>query len=253
MFKMFRRFEESNNDGSGAGSGGSSGGDDEIQAKISAAVDAAVAGLKLKNGELIGEQKRLKETLKSFDGIDPEKVRTMLSRLENDDEAKLLAEGKMDEVIQRRTAKRDADWQTKLDAQVAATEAEKARSGKFLGRVLDEQIRAAVNGKVHEKAVEDSLFRARMIFTLDDNGNAVQLQDGQPVLGKDGKTAFTPAEWIESMRDSAPHWFPATGSGSGSQQSHGSGGKKTITRAQFDAQDAHAKKATIAAKVEIID
>lgn len=249
-YKLFRTFQEGAGDGTGGVGGG---GGDDVQLQITAAVDAAVAGLKAKNSELLGSLKTKQEALKAFDGIDAEKVRAMMSRLENDDEAKLLAEGKMDEVIQRRTAKRDADWQAKLDAQVAETTAAKAKSGKFMDRVLDEQIRAAVNGKVHEKAVEDSLFRARTIFTLDEDGNAVQLQDGQPVLGKDGKSKFSPAEWIESMRESAPHWFPATGSGSGAQPSHGAGGKKTITRAQFDAQNTSERKATVAAGVQITD
>jgi len=45
------------------------------------------------------------------------------------------------------------------------------------------------------------------------------------VLGKDGKTPFSPAEWIESMTEIAPHWFPASSSGGGASGS-GSGTSK---------------------------
>ena len=194
------------------------------QAKIDAAVQEAVAGLKSKNSELIAIQKAQKEALKNFEGIDPDKYRQFMSKFESDEDRALLEAGKIEEVVAKRAAKRDAEWQKKLDAVSQAAETEKARAEKFLGRVLDDQIRAAVNGKVHEKAVEDALFRARMMFTLDDNGNAVQKDaDGAIVIGKDGKNPFTPSEWIESMRDAAPHWFPATGSGSGAQQHNGSG------------------------------
>lgn len=171
------------------------------------------------------EAKAKKELEARYSGIDPDKYRQIMSKFEGEEEAQLIAAGNLDEVVAKRAAKRDTDWQKKLDAVSQAAELEKARAEKFLGRVLDDQIRAAVNGKVHEKAVEDALFRARMMFTLDDNGYAVQKDsDGAIVIGKDGKNPFTPAEWIESMRDAAPHWFPATGSGSGAQQHNMTGG-----------------------------
>lgn len=171
------------------------------------------------------EAKAKKELEARYSGIDPDKYRQIMSKFEGEEEAQLIAAGNLDEVVAKRAAKRDTDWQKKLDAVSQAAESEKARAEKFLGRVLDDQIRAAVNGKVHEKAVEDALFRARMMFTLDDNGYAVQKDsDGAIVIGKDGKNPFTPAEWIESMRDAAPHWFPATGSGSGAQQHNLTGG-----------------------------
>lgn len=239
-------------DGEGGGAGGSGGGDD-LQAKIDAAVNDAVKGLKDKNQELLGKLKTQSESLKAWDGLDPNQIRDLLGKMEGDEELKLLKDGKLDEVVQRRVAKRDADWQKKLDAATAEAQGEKQKSAKFVGRVLDEQIRAAVNGKVHDKAVEDALFRARMLFTLDEDGNAVQLQDGKAVLGKDGKTAFNPAEWIESMRDSAPHWFPATGSGTGAQQNQGAGGTKTVTRSAFDEMSAGEKAATVKAGTKIID
>jgi hypothetical protein len=63
------------------------------------------------------------------------------------------------------------------------------------------------------------------MFTLDENGNAVQRDaDGNVVIGKDGKTPFSPSEWLESMRESAPHWFPAGASGSGSNNGSKGGG-----------------------------
>lgn len=239
--------------GGGAGGGGSGKGGDDLQVKIDAAVEAAVGGLKAKNQELLGKLHTQGETLKAWEGLDPTQIKDLLGKMDGDEELKLLKDGKLDEVVTRRVAKRDADWQKKLDAAVASAEGEKAKSTKFLGRVLDEQIRASVNGKVHDKAVEDALFRARMIFSLDEDGNAIQLQDGKAVLGKDGKSAFSPAEWIESMRESAPHWFPATGSGSGAQHNQGAGGTKTVTRSEFDAMSATERQATVKAGTKIID
>ena len=87
-----------------------------------------------------------------------------------------------------------------------------------------------------QHAVEDALFRARTLFTLDGDGNAVQVKDGQVVIGKDSKTPYSPAEWLEGMKESAPHWFPAGGSGGGAPGGKGPGGSgaKTMKRADFD-------------------
>ena len=199
-------------------------------------------------------EKARKELETKYSGVDPDKYRTIMSKFEGDEEAQLMAAGKVDEVVAKRAAKRDAEWQKKLDAATAEREAERGKAAKFLGRVLDDQIRAAVNGKVHDKAVEDALFRARMMFTLDDNGSAVQKDaDGTVVIGKDGKTAFSPTEWIESMREAAPHWFPATGSGSGAQQQSGSGGAKTISRTQYMAMTPIEQRKAINDGIKVID
>ncbi len=189
-----------------------------------------------------------------FKDVDPDKYRTIMSKFDNDEEAQLLAAGKIDDVIARRTAKLRDDMQKQLDIAKAETNAAKESGKKFLGKVLDDAIRAAVNGKVHPGASDDALFRARTMFTVDDNGAVIQKDEhGQVVLGKDGKTPFTPVEWIESMRDTAPHWFPATGSGTGSQQSQGAPAGKTIKRTAFDAMSGAEQAATIKAGVIPVD
>jgi len=174
------------------------------------------------------EAKRIaKEIEQRFEGIDPAKVREMMTRLENDGEAALIAAGKIDEVIAKRTEKFKAESARQIaDAQAAAKAAD-ARAAKFSQRVLDNHIRqAATKAGLHQHAIEDALFRARSMFTLGDDGDAIQLgADGAPVLGKDGKTPFSPSEWLEGMKETAPHWFPAGSSGGGGGgNGKGSGG-----------------------------
>lgn len=95
---------------------------------------------------------------------------------------------------------------------------ERERADRMSQRVLEEQIRAAAaSAGIHRHAVDDAMNRGRAMFRLDDDGHAVQFgEDGQPVLGKDGKTPMSPAEWLDDMKVTAPHWFPANASGSGS-------------------------------------
>lgn len=192
--------------------------------------------------------KAVADALKPFEGIDPTKTKALLSQFENDQEAKLIAEGKISEVITARMSKRDAELTKQVDAAKAAADAASAVANKYKGRVLDDAVRAAAaKAGLHAFAVDDALLRAKAIFVLDDNGNAVQVgADGQPVLGKDGKTAFSPSEWLETMKETAPHWFPAgsSGGGAGGDKGGNSGGS-TMKRAVFDALSPAEKSKTV--------
>lgn len=153
-----------------------------------------------------------------YAGIDPVKTREMLAKLDQDGEQALIAAGKIDEVIQKRSEKLRADLQRQIEEANSKAKNAEERVSKYSQRVLDDRIRDAVMGKVHVHAIKsgDVLRAAREIFTLDESGNAVQIDgDGNAVLGKDGKTPFSPAEWIESMEQIAPHWFPSSSTGGG--------------------------------------
>lgn len=242
--KLFSRvlMNQAAGDGGGSGGGGSPAATgatpDDLAKQIREAVDKEVAGLKANNAQLLQEKKQFQDQLKAFDGIDPIKTKELLARIEGDAEAKMISEGKMDEVLQRRTERLRADYDKKLADAVATAEAAQKRAQAYQGRVLDDAIRAAAaKAGVHTHAVDDALFRARTLFALNDDGQAVAIgKDGQPLLGRDGKTELTPSEWLESMKESAPHWFPAGSSGggaSGDPQGQASGAK-TMKRAAFE-------------------
>lgn len=180
----------------------------------------------------------LKETLKRFEGIDPEEVRKILDKLGSDEERQLMKDGKIDEVVARRMQRVTAAHEKAIKAAAEQTAAAAARADKFASQVLDNHVRqAATKAGLHPNAVDDALFRARTIFKLDENGEARQLDtDGKPVLGKNGKDPYAPTEWLEGMKETAPHWFPAGGSGGGATGGNktGAGGAKSIKRAEFD-------------------
>lgn len=226
IFKQqpFKRLMNAQGGEGGEGGGGQATPPDA--AAIQAQIDAAVAGLKAKNSEVIGENKKLKEQLAQFEGIDPNAVRNILKRFADDEEAKLIADGKIDDVLNKRTERMKADFDKKLSEALSKAEQAEKRAQAFQGRVLDDAIRAAAaKAGIHQHAIDDALLRGRAMFTLDEDGQAVQLgEDGRPVLGKDGKSPFTPAEWLEGMKEKAPHWFPATASGGGASNAGGGGG-----------------------------
>jgi hypothetical protein len=200
-------------------------------------IDAAVAGLKSKNAELLGSLHTTKEKLGAYGGLDPARAKLLQEQMDNDEDLKLIGEGKKNAVIEKYTERMRAQHTAQLEAERAARASEKQRADTYQGAVLDNAIRA-VCGDCHKGAVDDALLLARQIFTLDAKGNAVKLDaEGRPELGKDGKNPFSPAEWMELQRELKPHWFPATTSGSGSGNSNaarGAGGK-TMKRSVFAA------------------
>lgn len=192
-------------------------------------------------------EKQFKELAKKFEGLDPDEIRAMLDKLGGDKEAQLIKAGKIDEVVALRMEKAAKAHEKALKEATDKVAAANARADKFSQRVLDNEVRAAATKVgLHANAVDDALFRARSMFALNEEGAVVQLdKDGHPVMGKDGKTPFGPGEWLEGMKETAPHWFPAGSSGAGASGSKNTGGKKTMKRADFDKLDPVAKSATV--------
>jgi hypothetical protein len=234
MFKLKQLFMQEEGGGEGGeGSGGSQGAafTPEQQALFDSKLSEVTNGLKSKNSELLGKVKEYGEKLKSFDGIDPEAVRGILSKFANDEEAQLIAKGDIDTVLAKRADRMKAGFEKDLKlAQDAATNAS-SRTEKYASRVLKgEVIGAATEAGVHKYAMEDAMLAASRDFELDDDGNPVA-REGK--YGKDGKP-LTLKEWMAEMKETRPHWFPATGNGGGA--GHGGGnGSKTMTQAAFDA------------------
>lgn len=181
--------------------------------------------------------RQLKELQEQWGDLDPARIKNLMEKLGSDEEAQLIKSGKLDEVVERRMKKAAEAHKKELEKAQKAVEAAQATAKKYAQQVLDNHIRAAATkAGVHQHAVDDALFRARSMFSLDEEGNAVQLDsDGKVVLGKDNKSPFSPGEWMETMKESAPHWFPAGSSGSGAPGGKGSASGKTIKRAAFDA------------------
>ena len=194
-----------------------------IDAAVTAAVAAATAGLKEKNTELLGKLHADKERLKAFEGMDPAKIKQLTEQMDLDEDLKLFSEGKKHEVIEKHTQRMRQSHEEALLAKDALIVAEAKRADTYRESVLDNEIRA-VTGGLHKGAVDDALLAARRIFTLDAKGKAVKLDSqGVPELGKDGKTPFTPAEWMETQKQLKPHWFPQGTSGSGSSGTRNAG------------------------------
>ncbi|HEH9694925.1 TPA: hypothetical protein SIC47_002255 [Pasteurella multocida] len=234
--KFSQKFND-NPDGLGGGAGGNGASEAkytqaDLDKAISEAVAKEVAGLKTKNSELLGAQKDLKEKLAKFDGLDPKTIKNLMTQFENDEEMKKIAEGKYKEVIEARVSKVNEAKQREIDALNAKHQEEmnklQASLDRYSGLVLENAIRSEATKAGVTFGADDAVLRAKLTFKLDD-GLVVPVDEN--TFGGDGKP-LTLKEWFESMKEKAPHWFPASqggGSSNGSQN-----GAKTMSRAQFE-------------------
>lgn len=206
-----------------------------LSAKHQEALDQEVGGLKSKRDELLEAQRNMKDQLKQFEGIDPERARKLESQLAENEEARLIADGKLDEVLNKRTERMREEYDRKLQEASQTADQSKAFADKFRGRVMRDEIRtAAAEVGLVDSAVEDAVYRAGGLFEVNDEGNVVPREDAG--FDENGKP-LTPQAWLESMREKAPHWFPVP---EGSQ-SRGGGGSPGAPRAWKDAKSTKEK------------
>jgi len=172
-----------------------------------------------------------KQKQKILDGkVNSTTLQTRIDELESAEVTRLEKAGKTEEADNLKYDK----YKTATDDRIARRD---ARITALEGSTLENIFRkVAVDAGVHKSAVDDVLLRAGSIFSLDADSKAVQFgADGTAVLGADGTSNYSPAEWMESMKASSPHWFPAGSSGSGAEGGDESGGDaKTVTREVFD-------------------
>lgn len=207
------------------------------QFDLNAAIEKATAALAAKNSQVIAEKRKLAEELKKFEGVDPEEFKALKHRQEEIEEENLIREKKFEELAQKRAEKAIQDVHKQTAAVQAELEAAKQRISSYEAKVLANQVISAATGKVHADSatMEVVTMLAKNIFSLDANGDAVALDsDGMVILGKDGKTPFKPAEWIEStLKETHKFLFPNLNSGGGAIGSAKAASTKAMQRAAF--------------------
>lgn len=214
-----------------------------VKELVDAAVAEATKGLATNKEQILAEKKELQQKLegltKQWDGLDPEVVKNLVNRMNNDEETKLIAEGKIDEVVERRVAALRKDLETQLAAaqekldEMSGTN--EGLSSKVKNLVIDGMVRQAGSElNLLPSAVEDAIYRAKGQFELDEHDHPIARDDkGALLIGKDGKSPLSPKEWLENMKEKAPHWFPTpSGAGAGGGPGNAGGGQFTLTRSQ---------------------
>lgn len=203
----------------------------EIQKAIQDKIDAEVTGLKKKNAEVIADQKKLKEALAQFDGLDVEAMKNLQKQLESNEEMALLAQGKTEEVVARRVELLKKDY----DSQLNARDSKLKEYETSLSQKEESLRKLVVDGKIRETfisldfeptAMDDVLRNAREVFIMGDDGKVVPRDAGGNMLfGKDGTTPLDAKAWLELQAEKKPYLRRASkGSGASNASGYRAGG-----------------------------
>lgn len=186
---------------------------DNLMVELNKKIEEATVGLKTKNQELLNEKKKIQDTLKNFENIDPTKAREALYFLETNSEAQLIKEGKIDELLEKRTSTLRSDHEAmvkeltlKLDSEARGRESFEMM---YKTKMIEDGLRdAAMKAKVRPEAIDDVILRGRREFALAEDGS-IESRDGEGRLKKtlDDKI-LTPTNWIDGLKKSHPHYWP---------------------------------------------
>ncbi|WP_373081190.1 hypothetical protein [Zhongshania sp.] len=208
------------------GDGDGDGGDkivltkEEFEAKITEASEKAVGGLKSKNAELLDGMAKLKENLSKFEGVDPEAFRKMTEYFDQHEEAELLKDGKMEEVIKRRTQRELATYDSKMKEvgsklEEAQTQADFFRT-RFQQKMIDDTLRSeAMKAGIRPEALDDVILNGRSTFSLSED-EQVEAVDKDGNLIKYEDEVMTPEVYIRKLRKDKPHYWPSSKGGGAS-------------------------------------
>lgn len=220
----------------------------EVKAAIAAQVAEAEKGLKTSQQKAMDEAKGAKRELdalrKQWDGLDAEQVRSTLDKLAESDDAKKIADGKIDEVIAAKIEREKKDHERAILALQSQIEERDGKAAALTGRLksleIDTEIMQAIQqtkGFI-ESALPDALARAHNVFDLDDNGKRIARDaSGNMLTSDDDPTQpIAPKGWIEKfLRKEAPHmWAGGDGQGLPGAANNGAGGAKTWPRSEYE-------------------
>ena len=167
-----------------------------------------------------------KAKLRSFDGLDPEAVRTSLAEV---DELRIRAskgdtsEEQLTKLVEARLAQKLGPVQRELDSTKKALEAKDAENGTLKGTItkgtIERALRdAATTLKCVPAAIDDICMHAERVFEVASDG-AVLIKDNAGYV-----PGLKPHEWLGEMASKRAHWWPANEGGGAGGSKGGPGG-----------------------------
>lgn len=177
-------------------------------------IDKATSGLKASHSKLLDEKKKLQER---FQGItNPEEALQALKLISENEEMQMIRDGKFDEVVQRRLSSKLTEFEEQTKELNTKLEMHEISSTKYktmyADLIIDNNIRkAAAKAGVLPAAMEDVLNKGRNLFAVADDEKSVESRDHNGKLRKtEDEKILTPENWIDSLKRTSPHYWPAS-------------------------------------------
>lgn len=196
---------------------------DKLKSKESDAV-AEIERMREHQKSLLEETKAAKDAKK--DALS--QIEKLSSKMEEFEKNGLIHEGNYKELFDKETEKLKLSYESKLeDANKSINTMTEQFNGlkmQYSSEKINGVLRsAAEKANVIPSAIDDVLFRASGIFNIGDDGS-IESRDKDGNLRKVGNKQLTPESFVDSLKESAPHLWPAS---EGAGASGGSGGGRS--------------------------
>lgn len=173
----------------------------------------------------------LQKQLEKYKGVDPAKYNELMEIDRKIKEKQLLETGKVDELVELRTATMRETFETEktkltTDLTVANTRLEQL--------LIDNVVKtSAIRLGVIPEAVDDVVLRAKTMFRIDNGQPVPKDAEGKVIYGKDGSSPMSVDEWLTGLKSSARHLFQgSSGSGAGGGNRNSAPDMSKLTPAQ---------------------
>jgi len=187
-----------------------------IKTIVDPAVDEATKGLKDTNKQLKSEKTKIQGILDKMPTSEElENYKKMSAVIDSSEDAKLIADGKIDEVIERRTERVRLDFESKnatLQEELDKTKGELGTvNSSFDTHRINEAIRAeSLKQGVAPEAIEDVVLRSTGIFSIGEDKKIVSLDSEGHVVTDDKGTPLDIPLFIANLKEKAPHFWPGS-------------------------------------------
>lgn len=225
----------------------------EARAWFDSQVKVTTEGLVKNRDTILAEKRKLEEDLKRYSGVgDPDAVKAAMAKLRDEEEKKLVAAGDIDGLVKRRLKETEDRFQQTLNTKeqeiANAKKAADQRMETVRKLTLERELaEAAIKAGVQPTAVPDLLNRGRGVFQVGEDGKVTCVDGNGVAITETNGQPRTPASWVESLKNEAPHFFPpSSGAGSRGNNATASGGDSIVlapgyTHAEFEAAERKAK------------
>lgn len=188
--------------------------DPAVQAFVQSAVESATKDIRAEIKGFRDNNISLKKEMEGYKsiGMNPDDLKRIVDNINKNEEAKLIADGKFEDVLQMRVEPLRRDYETRLDAAAK-------RHDELMERVqslqeenynlrVTQQVAAHMPPDVNEGAQPVFAEWARKVWKRDEDGNMIpRRENGTRWISKDGKSDIGFEEWIASFRETMPFLF----------------------------------------------
>ena len=171
-------------------------------------------------------KKQLDDLAAKYEGIDPEAVKTLLAEKARLEDEKLIKDGEVEKLVEKRTKGVLSDMEKRLHG---AEQQASALSAQLLEKEIERNVvEAATKLGLRASAIPDIKARARGVFKISGGAVAAVEADGAtPLYGQDGATPLTFDEWVSRQVVEAPHLFESNAGGGAVGNGSGGAGNRS--------------------------